>query len=163
MSWLDAFFQTGYKTVAIAGVPLAVESILNFVSGATAVDNPGLGRTDVTIAAGRIPQALASNGDANQTLAGTSGDNFYAIYTLTAPHAYQMPTAPGLNMSCAIADARSQYTGANKITLSTAGGTDHFWVGGVDMGTTWVIDPVRYLGGTIIFVRLSATTWEAVL
>ena len=49
MSWLDQFF-VGYVTVAVGGVPLAQEPILNLVN-ATGVDNPLLTRTDVTLAA----------------------------------------------------------------------------------------------------------------
>ena len=49
MSWLDRFFQGGIKNVAIAGTLLPQEVTLNFVSGASGVDNPGLSRSDVTI------------------------------------------------------------------------------------------------------------------
>jgi hypothetical protein len=49
MSWLDKFFNTGYATLLVAGVAVPQERALNFASGATAVDNPLRGRTDVTI------------------------------------------------------------------------------------------------------------------
>jgi len=52
MSWLDSFFQSGYKQIQIAGVPLIGENIVNFVSGVTGVDNPALARTDLTVSGG---------------------------------------------------------------------------------------------------------------
>lgn len=45
----------GYKAVAVAGVPLPSEATLNIVSGATAVDNPTLGTTDLTITGSASP------------------------------------------------------------------------------------------------------------
>lgn len=47
MSWLDRFFL-GRATVYAAGVFVATEAAINFVSGASAVDNPGAGRVDIT-------------------------------------------------------------------------------------------------------------------
>lgn len=55
MSWLDKFFRGGYTTIAIAGAVLPSEVVLNFVSGASAADNPSLSRTDVTINAVGAP------------------------------------------------------------------------------------------------------------
>lgn len=52
MSWLDGFLSGGYATIQIAGSGLQARAILNFVSGVTGVDNPGAGRTDLTVAGG---------------------------------------------------------------------------------------------------------------
>lgn len=81
MSWLDRFFLGGYTTLAIAGTALPKEVVLNFVSGASAVDNPSLSRTDVTINAvgaptgsgllhvtGGTPDGAAYHGSAGQYL-----------------------------------------------------------------------------------------------
>lgn len=51
MSWLDGFFD-GVKNVLSAGSPLPARPTLNFVSGATVVDNASQNRTDVTISGG---------------------------------------------------------------------------------------------------------------
>jgi hypothetical protein len=48
MGWLDNLIA--YAGVSVAGVLQAKRSTLNFVSGATAADNPGTNSTDVTIA-----------------------------------------------------------------------------------------------------------------
>lgn len=64
MSWLDPFFTKGYVTLQIAGVPLVAEKTINIVSGATAVDNATLGRTDVTITLPTLPLSLANGGTA---------------------------------------------------------------------------------------------------
>lgn len=48
MSWLDAYF-VGYTTIQVGGAPLPQETILNFATGATAVDDPANGRTTVNI------------------------------------------------------------------------------------------------------------------
>ncbi len=49
MSWLDAYFKSGVKTIAIAGTALPFESTLNFVAGATGVDSPSTGMTNITV------------------------------------------------------------------------------------------------------------------
>jgi hypothetical protein len=79
MSWLDAFFQTGYKTIAVAGVAVAQEAILNIVSGASVADNPGFGRTDMTIVGATFPtvhevvDANINLNDAGNSYVGFSG------------------------------------------------------------------------------------------
>lgn len=49
MSWLDKYFRSGVKNIAIGGVLLPPETTLNFASGASGVDNPASGSTDVTV------------------------------------------------------------------------------------------------------------------
>jgi hypothetical protein len=49
MSWLDQFLASGFTTIEIAGVPLPAEQALNFVSGATGVNNAPNGSVDITI------------------------------------------------------------------------------------------------------------------
>jgi hypothetical protein len=115
-----------------------------------------------SIAGQAVVQLPTSGGDAAYQITGTNGNQLVPITALTAPHAWTMPTAPTIGMSVSIADARKLYTAVNKITLGTAGGTDHFWVNGVDKGTTYVIDPTLWTGNTITFTRLTATTWEVV-
>src|SRR5271166_1867282 len=51
MAWIDAFF-IAYNTVQIAGVALPQRPTLNFVSGATGVDNPLNNSTDITVSGG---------------------------------------------------------------------------------------------------------------
>lgn len=51
MSFLEPLLD-GYKRVAIAGVLVASQSVLNFVSGVTVVNNPTTGMTDVTVIGG---------------------------------------------------------------------------------------------------------------
>jgi hypothetical protein len=53
MSWLDAQIF-GYRTIQIGGVAVPSQTTLNFVTGASAVDNPAQARTDVTIAVSQI-------------------------------------------------------------------------------------------------------------
>lgn len=65
MSWLDRFFVGGYGKIQSAGVDLPAETTINFVSGATVVDNSGASRTDVTVSGG------SSSGTAGGDLAGT--------------------------------------------------------------------------------------------
>jgi hypothetical protein len=48
MSWLDSFFNAGYRTVLIAGVAFPPRPAVNFV-GMTGADNPALNRTDITV------------------------------------------------------------------------------------------------------------------
>lgn len=48
MSWLDSFFNAGYRTILIAGVALPPRPAVNYV-GVTGVDNPALNRTDLTV------------------------------------------------------------------------------------------------------------------
>jgi len=52
MSWLDSFFNAGYATILIGGVALPQQRVVNFVTGATGVDNPSLSRTDPTLSGG---------------------------------------------------------------------------------------------------------------
>jgi hypothetical protein len=52
MSWLDKFFNTGYATVQIAGIPLPQERTLNIVSGASGTDDPAFNRTNLNIQGG---------------------------------------------------------------------------------------------------------------
>jgi len=57
MAFLDALIY-GVRDVYAAGVAVTRRSQINFVSGATVVDNPATGRTDVTIAtSGGAPPA----------------------------------------------------------------------------------------------------------
>ncbi len=48
MSWLDSFFNAGYRTILIAGVALPPRPAVNYV-GMTGVDNAPLNRTDITV------------------------------------------------------------------------------------------------------------------
>jgi hypothetical protein len=54
-TWLDKFLLIGIATVQSAGVALPQETTINFVSGATVVDNPSQNRTDITITALTTP------------------------------------------------------------------------------------------------------------
>lgn len=56
MGFLDPLLR---KIIQIAGVSLTERAKLNFVSGATAVDNPATGATDVTIVGGGAIAASA--------------------------------------------------------------------------------------------------------
>jgi hypothetical protein len=164
LSWLDAYFQTGYKTIAIAGVPVAAEPILNFVSGATAADNPGLGRTDVTISGGGggggVTWQLGT--DTAYTVTGTSGTQFVVIPTLTAARVWTAPTAPTDGMQFGLDDRNSVLVDAgNTLSVTTAGGTDHFIIGGVDKGTTWQVPASLFKGGMPVLTRRAlSSTWE---
>jgi hypothetical protein len=57
---MDRFFGGGYSRIQIAGSDLPGEVALNFVSGASAVDDPGNDRTNVTVLGGG---AALPNGD----------------------------------------------------------------------------------------------------
>lgn len=66
MSWLAKYFRTGVRQFAIAGVALPPESIGNFVSGVSGVDNAASGRTDLTVtAAGMTQQSVSGGGSVN--------------------------------------------------------------------------------------------------
>ena len=67
MSFLDTLLLA-YRNVAIGGVRVPQQPVLNFVSGATAVNNPGNGSTDITISGGG--GGFTAGGD----LSGTSTD-----------------------------------------------------------------------------------------
>ena len=69
MSWLDKFFTGGYKNIASAGSLLPQETTLNFVSGATVVDNPSTGMTNVTVNATVTPGAAGQGYFTNNSLA----------------------------------------------------------------------------------------------
>ena len=102
MSWLDALFQTGYKTISVGGVPLPAETIFNIVSGATVADNPGLARTDITIVGATFATPHAP-GDANITL--SDPGNSYVGYTgLTTNRTCFLPAAPTAGQQVTIAD-----------------------------------------------------------
>lgn len=49
MSWMDKFFEGGYSQVQVAGTDLPTQTVLNFATGATAVDDPVSGRTVVNV------------------------------------------------------------------------------------------------------------------
>lgn len=70
MSWLDRFFKQGYATLQSGGSPVAPETVLNFVSGATVVDDPANGRTNVTISGGG-----GATGTCTLEQFGAKGDN----------------------------------------------------------------------------------------
>lgn len=79
MSWLDTLIY-GYKTVAGAAVAVVSRPTINFVSGATVVDNPGTNSTDVTISAGTTSFTAVSGGGTSAAnaieLVDTSGGAF---------------------------------------------------------------------------------------
>ena len=54
--------STGYGTIEVAGVALPSRSTINFVSGATCVDNSALNRTDCTISGGGGSGTIGGSG-----------------------------------------------------------------------------------------------------
>ncbi len=112
MSWLDPYFLNGPKVIASAGVALANESTLNFVSGFTVADNPTNGRTDVTLAA----SGSAIAGD----VVGTIGATVVASLTGSAS---KVAVANGVSLSWATGNGVLEVTSAagTKLSLTFAG------------------------------------------
>lgn len=100
--------------------------------------------------------------DAAYQIAGTSGPQLVVVPTFTAARTWKMPTAPGDGMPVGIYDKTGQLVNTgNTLSVTTAGGTDHFFVGGVDKGTTYQIDATLFKGGTATFTRrATSSTWE---
>lgn len=152
-------------------MPLVAEGIANLIAGSgvtiTGADNPGLGRSDITFAstAGTGNPTWQTGTDASYQIAGTTTQQIVIVPTLTAARAWTMPTIPVDQMPVGIYDARGVLVNAgNTLSVTTVGGTDHFWVGGVDKGTTYTLDANLFKGGTANFVRRAATsTWELAL
>jgi hypothetical protein len=143
----------GYRAwvLALQTAVRSIDSIVGAVLGNAAVQTP------------------TSGGDTNYQITGTQGNIIVPITAFTAPRTWTMPRAPTLGMAVTIPDARKLYTSTNKLTLTTAGGTDLFYVDGTKStpgspaGSTYVVNPNLYQGGSITLVRMSATTWETTL
>lgn len=158
------FFQTGYKTVAVAGVPLAAESILNFVSGATAVDNPGLGRTDVTITAsgGSAGVTWLLGTDAAYQPTAARGRQIIVIPTFTANHTWKFPAAPQDGDQIELYDRTGvMATSGFVLSMQGAAGTEHVFAEGADKGTLYAVPNALLGNGSVVFTyRNTSTTWE---
>lgn len=73
MSFLDQLLG-GYKVIQSGGSPLITRSVVNIISGATVVDNPGQLRTDITILGSGVTYAGDLSGTTtSQTVVGIQG------------------------------------------------------------------------------------------
>jgi len=104
MSWLDQL-MFGYRNIQVNGVSVTPETTLNFVTGATAVDNPGQQRTDVTIGAanGSISSSsIFSVTDAGLTVTATTGWVYiYSTAAFTADRTITLPLSTNLTSASA--------------------------------------------------------------
>ncbi len=92
MSYLDVLLR---KVIQIGGVSLTERRLWNFVSGATAVDNPSTGATDITVTG-----AAAPTGTGYITV--TGGVQDAAASTLGAGVATFLSTPSSVNFASAL-------------------------------------------------------------
>lgn len=171
MSWLDSFFQTGYKTIQIAGIAIAAESTINFVSGASGVDNPGLTRSDITIfgsglSGSTIHRGASGMGDANFTVVETGGTDYIGCNAVfTAARSLILPASPGSGQIVMWADENTSVGGAiasfnlvingNGNQVQGPNGT-----GGVAQGATYNVTDAIWGGGSLIQVLFNGSFWK---
>jgi hypothetical protein len=145
MSWLDTMFQIT-TTIYSAGSLVASRAKVNFVSGATAVDNPGQGRVDVTITAGASP--AGSNGDL-QMKSGTA---------LAAAHLNDNGTTVVASLPVAFGAGAAASQGAHRFDSNAAQAGAWYGFGGSDY-PIWTTDSSGnlYLGGSSAWASFAPT------
>lgn len=135
MSWLDSFFNGGYATILIAGVALPQQRVVNFVTGATGVDNPSLSRTDIALAGG------APSGPAGGDLQGTYPNPFVESLAGPANPADPFTITTGSNIvdrpngspsqveTIRVTTSTDDNDSAELVTVTTRVNTPQRWVG----------------------------------
>lgn len=143
MSYLDQLLN-GIKNVAIAGLGLPTRQTINFKSGATAVDNPATGSTDVTITGSSTTFAGDLSGtSASQTVVGIQGRPVQATAPVDAA-VYLFQSGPGswaparLSGDVTVSDTGAASTqGLLGVPLVYTGGGPYSTQSLVYSGTAW--------------------------
>lgn len=167
MSWLDSYFMSGYKTLQIGGVAVTQEMILNLAAGASAVDNPGLGRTDVTISGIGLSSSTIHRGnpngmgDANFTVTETLGTVWIGTYAVfTAVRSVVLPTSPTAGMTVVWSDEVTSAGGSIlNFGVTFNGGTNNVMYG-VTSASTYTATEAVWGGGSVIQLVFNGTLWK---
>jgi hypothetical protein len=112
-------------------------------------------------AANGLPQWQAG-GDSAYQITGTNVKQIVVVPTLTAARTWVMPTAPVDGLPVDIFDLTGVLVDTgNTLSVTTQGGTDHFFYAGADKGTTWQIPASIFKRGTVTLTRRASTnSWD---